>query len=63
MIPRRLTEELARICGRDGVIVDRDRLLVYESDALTAYRYRPGAVVLPRTTEEVRSAVQAVVRH
>ena len=63
MIPRRLTKELARICGRDGVIVDRDRLLVYESDALTAYRYRPGAVVLPRTTEEVRRVVQAVVRH
>ena len=63
MIPRRLTEELAGVCGRDGVIVDRDRLLVYESDALTAYRYRPGAVVLPRTTEEVRRAVKAVVRH
>jgi len=63
MIPGRLTKELARICGRDAVIVDRDRLLVYESDALTAYRHRPGAVVLPRTTEEVRRTVQAVVRH
>ncbi len=63
MIPKRLTKELTRICGRDGVIVDRDRLLVYESDALTAYRHRPGAVVLPRTTNEVRRAVQAVVRH
>ena len=63
MIPKRLTKELARICGRDGVIVDRDRLLVYESDALTAYRHRPGAVVLPRTTDEVRRAVKAVVRH
>lgn len=31
----------------------RDRLLVYESDGLTAYRSAPGAVVLPRSTEEV----------
>ena len=63
MIPKRLARELTRICGRDGVIVDRDRLLVYESDALTAYRHRPGAVVLPRTTDEVRGAVLAVTRH
>lgn len=63
MIPKRLTTALAGICGRDGVIVDPERLLVYESDALTAYRHRPGAVVLPRTTDEVRRAVQAVARH
>ena len=63
MTPKRLTKELTRICGRDGVIVDRDRLLVYESDALTAYRHRPGAVILPRTTDEVRRAIRAVARH
>ncbi len=62
MIPKRLRAELTGICGREAVIVDPDRLLVYESDALTAYRHRPTAVVLPRTTAEVKHAVRAVVR-
>ncbi len=63
MIPKSLAVSLTGICGQDGVIFDRDRLLVYESDALTAYRYRPGAVVLPRTTDEARRAVAAITRH
>ena len=63
MIPATLAKSLVEICGRDGVIVDEDRLLVYESDALTAYRHRPGAVVLPRTTAEVQGAVAAIARH
>ncbi len=62
-IPKRLTAALAGICGRDGVIADPDRLIVYESDALTAYRHRPGAVVLPRTTDQLRRVVNAIVRH
>ena len=63
MIPAPLNRSLVEICGRDGVIVDEDRLLVYESDALTAYRHRPGAVVLPRTTAEVQGAVREIARH
>ena len=63
MIPASLTRSLVEVCGRDGVIVDEDRLLVYESDALTAYRHRPGAVVLPRSTAQVRGAVREIARH
>ncbi len=63
MIPKALAVSLTGICGQDGVIVDEDRLLVYESDALTAYRHRPSAVVLPRTTEQVRRAVAAITSH
>ena len=63
MIPATLSRSLVEICGRDGVIVDEDRLLVYESDALTAYRHRPGAVVLPRSTAQVRGAVAAIAAH
>jgi glycolate oxidase len=37
----------------DGVIAETDRLAAYESDALTAYRQRPLAVVLPKSTREV----------
>ena len=63
MIPASLAAALVDICGRDGVVLERDRLLVYESDGLTAYRHRPGAVVLPRTAEEVRRSVKAVAEH
>ena len=44
---------LQRLVGPDHVITDPARLLVYESDGLTAYRTAPRAVVLPATTEEV----------
>ncbi len=44
---------LARIVPDEGVIADLERLRAYETDALTAYRQTPMAVVLPRTTEEV----------
>ena len=63
MIPATLAKSLVEICGRDCVIVDEDRLLVYESDALTAYRHRPGAVVLPRTSTQVQGAVAAIAAH
>ncbi len=63
MIPDSLAASLVDVCGRDGVVVERDRLLVYESDGLTAYRNRPGAVVLPRTAEEVRRSVTAIADH
>ena len=49
---------LQAIVPGEGVISAPDSLLVYESDALTAYRQRPLAVVLPRTTAEV-SAILA----
>ena len=63
MIPATLAKSLVEICGADAVILDEARLLVYESDALTAYRHRPGAVVLPHTTEQVQGAVRAVAEH
>ena len=49
--------------GADGVIHDPGRLLVYESDGLTAYRHVPAAVVLPRTTQEVAKVVAHLAHH
>src|SRR5215468_4961996 len=43
----------------DGVVADADALAAYDCDALTAYRQKPLAVVLPRTADEV-SAVLAL---
>jgi glycolate oxidase len=44
---------LAAIVPGEGVIADLERLRAYETDALTAYRQTPLAVVLPTCTEEV----------
>ena len=49
---------LVAILGPDHVIATEDERRAYETDALTAYRAVPLAVVLPGTTEEV-SAVLA----
>jgi glycolate oxidase subunit GlcD len=49
---------LGALVGREHVITDRDRLVVYESDGLTAYRVSPRAVVLPGSTEEVSAVVK-----
>jgi glycolate oxidase subunit GlcD len=49
---------LTDVVGADHVITDPDRLIVYESDGLTAYRVVPRGVVLPASTEEVASVVR-----
>ena len=55
-----LLEALRGIVGAAGVLADPAHLLVYESDGLTAYRFAPSLVVLPRTTEEVSEVVALV---
>ncbi len=46
-----------------GSVIDDDlRLAAYETDALTAYRRRPLAVVLPETTAEVAAILQFAER-
>jgi len=45
------------VCSAD-VIEEPLRLAAYETDALTAYRQRPLAVVLPSTTEEVAAVLR-----
>jgi glycolate oxidase len=53
-----IVRALRRIVPGDGVIGDRDGLVPYQSDGLSAYRQEPLAVVLPQTTAQV-SAVLA----
>ena len=52
-LPKALEKKLRRVVGDDWVLTEPDRLLAYESDGLTAYRMLPGAVVLPKDTDEV----------
>jgi glycolate oxidase len=48
---------LTRILGPEAVISAEDERRAYETDALTAYRAVPLAVVLPRSTEEVAAVL------
>lgn len=49
---------LAQLIGPEGVIADKEGMRVYETDALTAYRAMPLAVVLPRSTGEVAAVLR-----
>jgi glycolate oxidase len=65
IVERRTTiaQDLVKLLGRDRVVFDDDGRRAYETDALTAYRCMPLAVVLPRTTEEVASAMRYCHAH
>jgi glycolate oxidase len=49
---------LTGILGPGGVISDAEETRAYETDALTAYRQPPLAVILPRSTDEVSAALR-----
>lgn len=50
--------ELTRIYPSERLLVQAAQLAPYESDALTAYRTRPAAVVIPETQDEVVETVR-----
>ncbi len=52
-----LTKDLRAVVGRDNVLTEPGELLPYESDALTAYRATPAAVVFVHSTEEIQAVV------
>ncbi|MGL4396338.1 MAG: FAD-binding protein, partial [Hyphomicrobium sp.] len=53
-----IIQGLARLVGKDQLISDEDGRRLYETDALTAYRRLPLAVVLPKTTDEVSKVMR-----
>jgi glycolate oxidase len=60
-IVARRAEIVAALCelaGSGNVVADDLRLAAYETDALTAYRVRPLAVVLPETTAQVAAILE-----
>ncbi len=50
---------LARLVAPESLVTSEDELRAFETDALTAYRRMPLAVVLPSTTEEVAAVLRA----
>jgi glycolate oxidase len=53
-----IVADLVRLVGADCVIADEDGRRAFETDALTAYRRMPLAVVLPTSTEGVSKAMR-----
>jgi len=51
-------DQLEQIVGMDGMVRDDGELLTYESDGLVKLRSKPGAVVLPTSTEQVQAVVK-----
>ncbi len=62
-LPSPILRELEAIVGPTWVLSDRDRLLVYESDAQTAHSHPPQAVVLPADSDETSRIVRVLHRH
>ena len=48
---------------QSGLITAPNQLQTYECDGLTAFRVMPGAVVLPRRTEQVQAIVRICAQH
>lgn len=53
-----IVRDLQKLVKGDGVICDPTGLVPYETDAFTAYRRVPLAVVLPETTEQVAAVLK-----
>lgn len=58
MSDERFVQELTRVYPANRLLVRRAELAPYESDALTGFRARPCAVVLPETADEVIETVR-----
>jgi glycolate dehydrogenase FAD-linked subunit len=63
VLPKSHIDELRAAVGADGLITGRSQLQTYECDGLTNFRVLPGAVVLPRSTQEVQAVVRVCARH
>ncbi|MCR9239106.1 MAG: FAD-binding protein [Alphaproteobacteria bacterium] len=53
-----IIQNLRKLVPGEGVISDATELVPYETDAFTAYRRVPLAVVLPETTEQVSAVLK-----
>jgi glycolate oxidase len=63
VLPLSQIDELRAAVGAGGLITAESQLQTYECDGLTNFRVLPGAVALPRTTEEVQAIVRICARH
>ncbi|HEU4390221.1 MAG TPA: FAD-binding protein, partial [Blastocatellia bacterium] len=62
VLPAAVIAKLKTVLGDRAVLTEPDELLVYEADALTIHRYRPPAVIIPGSAEEVAAAVKILAQ-
>src|SRR3982751_3916881 len=55
--------DLAQLVAPEALVTSEDERRAFETDALTAYRKMPLAVVLPSTTEEVSAVLKFCHEH
>src|SRR3990172_880404 len=53
-----IVADICALVGPEQIIADDDGRRAYETDAFTAYKRMPLAVVLPRTTEDVAKVLK-----
>ncbi len=53
-------DRLRQVVGQDFVLDDPASVLAYESDALSLFRSKPSAIVLPKTGEEIAACVRVL---
>jgi glycolate dehydrogenase FAD-linked subunit len=58
-----LLDGLARLVAPEALVISDDERRAFETDALTAYRQMPLAVVLPATTQEVSAVLKFCHEH
>ena len=63
MSEKQIISLLRRHLPKQNVLSDAEELRPYECDALSAYRQLPMVVVLPDTTEQVRTTLQLCSEH
>ncbi len=63
MNPSAWLPALRRLYPPDRVLTEAAQLTPYESDALTAYRSRPAAAVIPETQDEIIETVRLCQQH
>ena len=61
-LPASLVDELRSALGPAHVLTEPEQLRTYECDGLTGYRAQPAVVVLPGSTEDVRTVLRLCAR-
>lgn len=62
-MPHPVVADLERVVGSQGVLCDRDELLVYECDGFPIAKGMPTAVVFPTNTQQVSDCIKVLNRH
>src|SRR5215212_10462967 len=58
-----ILDGLSKLVAPEALVVSEDERRAFETDALTAYRKMPLAVVLPSSTEEVSAVLKFCRQH